>query len=340
MKSSLSDLPAFLRLFVALCAGMLLHSAFAVQIKSAIPYTSDGQQLLDLYLPDDWQPGDNRPAAILIHGGAWVQGHRIEEQELAMTLAANGVVAIAVDYRLAPLYQWPAQGLDVAEGVWWLRNNAVKYGANPSKIVAIGVSAGGHLAGMLGQTNLVDPKTGVGSQVQALVSMWGPWDLTVPENLTQRAILRLFLASSGDAVGASPTFRVSAGSPPALLIHGTEDALVPYKGSVAACAAHVAKNAQSCQLVTLQGQGHNAPPDRSLVSLPLEKFLRQWVATPQLCSLSTTSNAAHVTAGRAYSSGGNAFARGSDLNMGPDNAGTLTRLAQTVPGYYLIGNCP
>jgi chitodextrinase len=58
------------------------------------------------------------------------------------------------------------------------------------------------------------------------------------------------------------------------------------------------------------------------------------------CTATTSSNYAHVTAGRAYASGGYAYAKGSNQNMGLYNTFYTTTLAQTSPGYYVIGNCP
>ncbi|RYE99542.1 MAG: fibronectin type III domain-containing protein, partial [Oxalobacteraceae bacterium] len=58
------------------------------------------------------------------------------------------------------------------------------------------------------------------------------------------------------------------------------------------------------------------------------------------CSATTASNYAHVQAGRAHDSGGYALANGSNQNMGLDNTFYTATLAQTAPGYYLIGNCP
>jgi chitodextrinase len=58
------------------------------------------------------------------------------------------------------------------------------------------------------------------------------------------------------------------------------------------------------------------------------------------CSITTASNYAHVSAGRALYSGGYAKARGSNQNMGLYNVFVTTRLAQTSAGYYVIGNCP
>jgi len=58
------------------------------------------------------------------------------------------------------------------------------------------------------------------------------------------------------------------------------------------------------------------------------------------CSVTTSSNYAHVQAGRAYNSGGYALATGSQQNMGLNNTFYTSTLAQTAPAYYVIGTCP
>jgi poly(3-hydroxybutyrate) depolymerase len=58
------------------------------------------------------------------------------------------------------------------------------------------------------------------------------------------------------------------------------------------------------------------------------------------CTATTSSNYAHVQAGRAYNSGGYALATGSNQNMGLNNTFYTSTLAQTSAGYYVIGNCP
>ncbi|MGX4640795.1 extracellular catalytic domain type 1 short-chain-length polyhydroxyalkanoate depolymerase [Massilia sp. SYSU DXS3249] len=59
-----------------------------------------------------------------------------------------------------------------------------------------------------------------------------------------------------------------------------------------------------------------------------------------VCTTTTASNYAHVTAGRAHNSGGYALANGSNQNMGLNNTFYTSTLAQTSAGYYIIGNCP
>jgi poly(3-hydroxybutyrate) depolymerase len=59
-----------------------------------------------------------------------------------------------------------------------------------------------------------------------------------------------------------------------------------------------------------------------------------------VCTTTTSSNYAHVQAGRAHDSGGYALANGSNQNMGLDNTFYTATLAQTAAGYYVIGSCP
>jgi poly(3-hydroxybutyrate) depolymerase len=56
----------------------------------------------------------------------------------------------------------------------------------------------------------------------------------------------------------------------------------------------------------------------------------------------TTSNFAHVQAGRANDKGGFALANGSNAKMGLDNVFFITTLKQTGPNFYVIDqlSCP
>ncbi|MBS0309057.1 MAG: hypothetical protein JSS58_08815, partial [Proteobacteria bacterium] len=54
----------------------------------------------------------------------------------------------------------------------------------------------------------------------------------------------------------------------------------------------------------------------------------------------TSSNYAHVQAGRAHDGMGYALANGSNANMGLDNLYYTTTLKMTGTNYYVIGTCP
>lgn len=137
-------------------------------------YTSpEGRPLhLDAYLPSDPAPS---PGVIVLHGGAWSGGDRRDVAFVGRWLAERGLAAFAIDYRLAPADPYPAAVRDAQAAVRWVRANARSFGVLPSHLSAFGVSAGGHLAAMLGV--LGRGSLDRGARVRVAVSWSGPMDL-------------------------------------------------------------------------------------------------------------------------------------------------------------------
>jgi acetyl esterase/lipase len=91
-----------------------------------------------------------RSAAIVLPGGSYT--HVVMEKEGAVEgkwLAAHGVSAFVLQYRLAPWYKYPVPMLDGSRAVRYVRSHAADFGIDPNKIGVWGFSAGGHLAGYL-----------------------------------------------------------------------------------------------------------------------------------------------------------------------------------------------
>ena len=89
---------------------------------------------------------DTLPALIYMHGGGFIVGS-LDQFETAMRRLCEGagVQVYAVDYKLAPEYQWPVQ---IEEGefvVRWLFDHAAERGVDPTRIALGGDSAGGNL---------------------------------------------------------------------------------------------------------------------------------------------------------------------------------------------------
>src|SRR6266536_2716994 len=145
-----------------------------VTVKNDVTYrTVDGEQLgLDVYQPA--KKGKNRPAVVVVHGGGWTQGDKSLFAQQANQLAERGFVAFSVNYRLAPAHPYPAAVDDVEAAVAWVRKHAREYGVDPTRIGALGGSAGGHLVGLLGTDGEGSLKTG--HRVAAVVSWSGPMD--------------------------------------------------------------------------------------------------------------------------------------------------------------------
>lgn len=140
---------------------------------------------LDVYVPDT--PA-RCPCAgvILIHGGGWRSGDRSQAVPMAQRLAAAGYVAAAVEYRLSPEALYPAAVHDLKSAIRWMRAHARELALDTSRIAALGCSAGGHLAALLGTTNGDRRFEGKGgnpgysSAVQAIVDIDGVLDFTHP----------------------------------------------------------------------------------------------------------------------------------------------------------------
>lgn len=199
---------------------------------------NDTALLMDVYLPK--QQSDGAPAVLFLHAGAWELGNKttiggpVDFDELL----ARGYVVASIDYRLAGTSKFPAQINDAKCAVRYLRAEAERYGIDPARIGAWGASSGGHLAALLGVLPGGEFEGGGGyedqsSQVQAVVDMFGPSDLTVPDYVSNADQLsrRVFGADGPDAKEilrrASPVTYVSEDDPPFLIIHGEEDRVVP-----------------------------------------------------------------------------------------------------------------
>ena len=119
-------------------------SSFEVQVSDTEYSHAEGQS----WLARIYQPcGRGLFSAVLdVHGGAWSSGDRTGNAYVDQQLAASGLVVVAIDFRLAPQYPYPAQVADVNFGIRWLKANAHKFNADSRCVGLLGVSSGGHTA--------------------------------------------------------------------------------------------------------------------------------------------------------------------------------------------------
>jgi acetyl esterase/lipase len=211
-----------------------------------VVYTTRGgvPQRLDVYLPAGAPPAGGWPVVLAIHGGGW---RRFSKEQYGPKVAAAmvpaGFAVVAPNYTLANqrAASWPLNADQLRDAVRWVARAAGTYGLDPSRIAAMGESAGGHLAAVLG----TDPRTAPGGpRVRAVVSFFGPTDLEALalDSPTARPAVRGLLgidpaADPRLARAASPVALASRGDAPALLIHGMADGLVPPEQSEALAAA-------------------------------------------------------------------------------------------------------
>jgi acetyl esterase/lipase len=87
------------------------------------------------------------PGVYHTHGGGMVMGtSRTGADELALWVDEVGVVAVSVEYRLAPEHPHPAPVEDCYAGLVWTGEHCDELGIDPSRLIIAGGSAGGGLA--------------------------------------------------------------------------------------------------------------------------------------------------------------------------------------------------
>jgi acetyl esterase/lipase len=239
----------------------------AVRLERDVVFAEAGGRKLklDLALPDGDGPF---PVVLCIHGGGWVSGDRRQLGQTIEALARQGFAAVTCDYRLAPADRFPAAVEDCKAAVRFLRASAGKYALNPDRIGAVGFASGGHLACLLGVTGKEDGLEGSGgnaeqsSRVQAVVSFFGPTDLTRKDWTPDTEAKNLVPFLGGDAAQkpelyrkASPALYACKDAPPFLFLHGDRDPVVPLRQSEI-LARKLEEAGGSARVLVLEGEGH------------------------------------------------------------------------------------
>jgi len=89
----------------------------------------------------------DRPALLWFHGGGFVMGDARDSLPLLEKMVLDtGMVAVSVQYRLAPETPFPGPIDDARAALDWLLVHAPEYRIDPNKIAVGGQSAGGALA--------------------------------------------------------------------------------------------------------------------------------------------------------------------------------------------------
>jgi len=213
---------------------------------------ADGQ-VMDIYRPE--KPfASPLPAVIHIHGGGWMFGDKEKLGPASRRLAALGMVVYAINYRLVrgKTNRWPTCWNDTHRALRWIIDNAADQGVDTERIAAVGYSAGGHLAALLGtraETRLL---------LRGVVDFFGPADMR-PQMEGARGPFVLFgsrLSTPKEKyLEASPVTLVTDESPPFLILHGDRDRVVPLVQSRRLRNALRSKEVE-VKLVVYKGERH------------------------------------------------------------------------------------
>ncbi|MBP6899663.1 MAG: alpha/beta hydrolase [Burkholderiaceae bacterium] len=89
------------------------------------------------------------PVLVFIHGGYWRALSKAEHSFVAPAFVQAGAMVVVPDYALCPAVDIATIALQTTRALDWVWRHARQFGGDPSRIVVVGHSAGGHLAAML-----------------------------------------------------------------------------------------------------------------------------------------------------------------------------------------------
>lgn len=192
---------------------------------------------MHLFLPTNFDKNKKKSAIVYFSGGSWSEGKPDWNFNGCQYYANKGWVGVAVEYRLADRQgTLPFEAvLDARSAIRWLRQHADEYGIDTSRIVASGVSAGGHLVLATALCDKWNEKTDdlrYSPTPNVLMVTSGVYDLAddntswIKKGLKQRNLDENLVKE------ISPNYLIKKGLPPTLIIHGTEDRNVPYNSAV------------------------------------------------------------------------------------------------------------
>ncbi|HET7593463.1 MAG TPA: alpha/beta hydrolase [Rhodanobacteraceae bacterium] len=188
-----------------------------------VAYGSDERQKMDVYIP---QGAHDAPVILMVHGGGWRRGNKelpgVVQNKIDYFLP-KGYIFISTNYRLVPEVTPVTEAEDVAHALAYGQQHAREWGADPSRFVLMGHSAGAHLVVLVSSAPSIWQGAGAKAWLGTVGLDSGAYN--VAEIMNQRHFGLYDIAFGDDPQlwqEASPTLRLHAAPPPMLLVCDAE----------------------------------------------------------------------------------------------------------------------
>jgi arylformamidase len=213
---TMGGLRGWLVLFLALgCT----HAVQAAEVRRDVAYGTSPKQRMDVYLPP---AAHEAPVIVMVHGGAWMIGDKASRgvvEPKATHWTQKGYVFISVDYRLWPQAGPLEQANDVADALAYVQRHAKDWGADPSRVVLMGHSAGAHLVDLLTSSPSMATSRGVKRWLGTVSLDSGAIDLPALMAAPHAGFYdRVFGSDPAQWRAVSPMDRLGADALPILLV--------------------------------------------------------------------------------------------------------------------------
>ncbi|MGC9342315.1 MAG: alpha/beta hydrolase [Bacteroidales bacterium] len=176
-------------------------------------------------------------------GGYWILAYDWEGEDIAKFWNSKGVAAIVLKYRLptseSQVIPHKSPLMDAQRAMRLVRYNAEKWNIDPGKIGIMGFSAGGHLASTLsthfdyGNPDAIDPVERLSCRPDFSMLIYPVISFT--ENFQHSGSHKALLGENSDPELSkyySNELQVTEDTPPAILIHSSDDKSVPVDNSI------------------------------------------------------------------------------------------------------------
>jgi acetyl esterase/lipase len=204
----------------------------------ALGSTPADQPVITPYLPP---AGRANGTAVVVFPGGGYQHLSMEKEgsDVANWLASTGVTAFVVRYRLGPQYHHPTMLNDAQRAIRTVRARATEWGVDPRRIGIIGFSAGGHLASSAGTHFDAGLTSGdaidrVSSRPDFMMLLY-PVITMLDSSITHRGSRVNLLGENPDPALVrlmSNETQVTRETPPAFIVHSTDDRTVPVENAL------------------------------------------------------------------------------------------------------------
>ena len=228
-------------------------------------YGPAAAQVAELFLPKGKGP---HPVVVLIHGGCFLKQFEglPQTSAIAADLASRGYAVWNVEYRKLGEAGagYPGTFQDVATAIDALRLQAAAHDLDLSRVIAVGHSAGGHLALWAASRGRIAPGSLLHAadplRLRAVISLAGIGDLKGQGKIFglpcgEDTLDLLIDTERRDPYGdTSPAELLPTGAK-VVMVHGVFDSVMPpYTGL--AYAEHVRRAGDAAEVVTIADAGH------------------------------------------------------------------------------------
>lgn len=240
------------KIILTLMISFIVYSLSYSQEQVMYKQVDSTKLFIDVYYPDIIDKVNKHSAMIFFFGGGWKSGSVKQFEPHAKYFSQRGMVCFLVDYRVHKRQQTtPFESLkDAKSAVRFIKEKAEKFHIDTSKVVAVGGSAGGHLAAataLIDNYNEHTDNMTVNSIPNALV-LFNPVIDNSPGGYGYDRI--------GDAYkDFSPLHNIKNRVPPTIIFLGTNDDLIPVE-TAKYYQKMMEKVKSKCELHLYEGQGH------------------------------------------------------------------------------------